>query len=69
MYQVTLYDVDGAVVKVEQFSNHGQAIDYMVAGALNTKRLTNLRGKPVTWELSQRTKKQGLVPQKSVVRQ
>ena len=67
MYQVTLYDKHEAVVYIEQFSHHGDAINFMVDTALGNLSIASVMGKnpkfKVThWELSQRTKRQGLVP-------
>ncbi len=62
MYQVTLFDADGAIVQVEHFSSHQDALRWMIDYALHRRKGAT------SWQLSQRTRKGGLVPHQSVVR-
>lgn len=67
MYQVTLYDEHDAIVHIEQFSHHDAAINFMVdtaSGNVSIAKATgkNQKFKVTRWELSQRTRRQGLVP-------
>lgn len=67
MYQVTIFDPQGAVVKVELFSHQSDAISYMVTEALRSF-ISNQYPEGSTWQLSQRTRKGGLVPHRNLVR-
>ena len=70
MYQVTLFDNDGAIVGVEHFSHWTGAMTFMVKLALlHQQAPLNVYPGATEWELSQRTGKQGLVPRRKLVRQ
>lgn len=67
MYQVTIFDVDGAIVYLEKFSNRQDAMIFMVDTALSNANITtatgrNLKTKATHWQLSQRTQDGSLVP-------
>jgi len=67
MYQVTIFDVDGAIVYREQFMNHQDAMIFMVDTTLSNINITtamgrNLKTKATHWELTQRTQDGSPVP-------
>jgi hypothetical protein len=63
MYQVTLFDDDGAIVGIEHFTHWTDAMTFMVKlGQLFLQAPLNLYPGATQWQLSQRTRDQGLVP-------
>lgn len=53
MYQVTLFDIDGAILHREQFKHQTDAIEWMVAGSTGSfTDSLGLQVKPVEWELT-----------------
>ena len=63
MYQVTLFDNEGVIVGIEQFSHQTDAIQFMGKLAyLHQQAPLAMYPGAEQWELSQRTPGQGRVP-------